>query len=59
MTDQLAALRMLVAAKQAESEKLSNQALEDFINVGVMSRWWLISGSASRQWRRSRELCPQ
>ncbi len=30
MTDQLAALRMLVAAKQTESEKLSNQALEDF-----------------------------
>lgn len=30
MTDQLAALRMLVAAKQTESEKLSNQALEEF-----------------------------
>ena len=30
MTDQLAALRMLVAAKQAESEKLANQALDDF-----------------------------
>lgn len=30
MTDQLAALRMLVAAKKAESEKLSKQALEDF-----------------------------
>ncbi len=30
MTDQLAALRMLVAAKQAESEKLSDQALEEF-----------------------------
>ncbi len=30
MTDQLAALRMLVAAKQVESEKLANQALDDF-----------------------------
>ncbi|MEC7606714.1 MAG: aminopeptidase N, partial [Pseudomonadota bacterium] len=30
MTDQLAALRMLVAGKKTESEKLANQALDDF-----------------------------
>lgn len=30
MTDQLAALRMLVAGKKTESEKLANQALDEF-----------------------------
>ena len=53
MTDQLAALRMLVAAKQTESEKLSNKALEDFYKRWcdeplVVDQWFSVQAVAQK-----------